>query len=163
MSEFHLAYLNLGSNIQPEANLPKAVELLSEFGEVLQISHVWESEPVGTTGNNYLNVCVKFKTSLEQSDVKGKIIRPIENQLGRKRGEDKFAPRSMDIDIILFDNVSINADVWELAFVVVPLAEIYPEYQNPLTEEQIHETATRLRRKVWLEARRGLLRPYEDF
>ena len=155
MDEFHMAYLNLGSNIQPESNIPKAVESLSVFGEVVQISQVWESEPVGTTGNNYLNVCVKFKTNMAQSDVKAKIIRPIENQLGRQHSHDKFAPRPMDIDIILFDDESINDAVWELAFVVVPLADLYPEYQNPMTGEFITETATRLRREVWLETRRG--------
>jgi len=157
MNEFHLAYLNLGSNIQPETNLPKAVELLSAFGEIVKISQVWESEPVGTTGNNYLNACVKFKTSIPLSDMKEKIIHPIENQLGRQRGADKFTPRSMDIDLILFDDESINDDVWELAFVVVPLADIYPEYQVAKKKETILEIATRLRREVWLEARPKVL------
>ncbi len=157
MNKIHLAYLNLGSNIQPETNLPKAVELLREFGEIVKISQVWESEPVGTTGNNYLNVCVKFKTSMPLSDMKEKIIHPIENQLGRQRGADKFAPRSMDIDMILFDDESINDDTWELAFVVVPLANVYPTYCKTKSGESVLEIATRLRRAVWLEIRRGVL------
>ena len=157
MSELHLAYLNLGSNIQPESNLPRALELLSAFGEIVQISQVWESEPVGTTGANYLNACVKFKTSMAQSDMKEKIVRPIEDQLGRQRGEDKFAPRSMDIDIILFDDEPINNDVWELAFVVVPLADLYPEYRKTKSRETVLEIATRLRQNVWLEMRQGII------
>ena len=157
MSELHLAYLNLGSNIQPESNLPRALELLSAFGEIVQISQVWESEPVGTTGANYLNVCVKFKTSMARSDMKEKIVRPIEDQLGRQRGEDKFAPRSMDIDIILFDDEPINNDVWELAFVVVPLADLYPEYRKTKSRETVLEIATRLRQNVWLEMRQGII------
>ncbi len=157
MNEFHLAYLNLGSNIQPETNLLKAVELLSAFGEIVKISQVWESEPVGTMGNNYLNACVKFKMSMPQADMKKIIIHPIENQLGRQRGADKFAPRSMDIDIILFDDDSVNAAVWDLAFVVVPLADLYPDYRKTKTGESVLEIATRLRREVWLETRQGVL------
>jgi len=153
----HLAYLNLGSNIQPETNLLKAVELLSVFGEIMQRSQAWESEPIGTTGSNYLNMCVQFQTHLEAIALKEEAIHPVENQLGRKRGPDKFAPRSMDIDIILFDDQPINNECWKLAFVVVPLADIYPEFIIPTTGESVLETATRLRREVWLEARRGIL------
>src|SRR5258707_8920278 len=108
MNESHLAYLNLGSNIQPETNLPKAVKLLSEYGEILQVSKVWESEPIGTKGSNYLNACLLFKSSFNQTELKTIVIHPIEVRLGRKRSSDKFAPRPMDIDIVLFDNISTS-------------------------------------------------------
>ena len=157
MNESHLAYLNLGSNIQPETNLPKAVELLLQFGEIQQISNVWESKPVGTTGNNYLNACIKFKTGLQQSELKENAIRPIESQLGRERSKDKFVPRSMDIDIILFDDRCVNAAIWQLAFVVVPLADIYPEYRKTKTGESVRDIAKRLRREVWLKRHPGVL------
>jgi len=157
MREFHLAYLSLGSNIKPEANLPEAMKLLSEYGDVLKVSSVWESEPVGTIGPNYLNICVLFKATCAPGEMKKKIIHPIEARLGRVRGEDKYAARSIDIDIIVFDDKAIGADWHTLAYVVVPLAEIYPEFQNLITKEKIIETATRLRREVWLEARRGVL------
>ena len=157
MDNSHLAYLNLGSNIQPETNLINAVELLSTFGEIIQHSQMWESKPVGTTGSNYLNMCIQFKTELNAMELKDRVIHPIENQLGRKRGPDKFAPRSMDIDIILFDDQPINNGCWKLAFVVVPLADIYPHYLIPITGESVLETATRLRREVWLETRQGII------
>ena len=157
MNESHLAYLNLGSNIQPETNLLRAVELLSTFGEIIRSSQVWESEPVGTTGSNYLNICIEFKTQLDALALKEQAIQPIENQLGRERGPDKFIPRPMDIDIILFDNNPIQDKVWDLAFVVVPLADLYPEYRKTKTGESVLEIATRLRREVWLETRRGIL------
>ena len=157
MHEIHLAYLNLGSNIQPETNLPKAVKLLREHGEVLQISNVWESKPVGTTGSNYLNACVSFKSSYNQIELKTKIVHLIESQLGRKRSGNKFAPRPMDIDIVLFDNVSTDAAFWSLAYVVVPLADIYPDCKNPLTGEPVYQTAIRLHKEVWLETRQGII------
>ena len=153
MNESHLAYLNLGSNIQPETNLLKAVDLLYEHGEVLKVSSAWESKSVGAIGPNYLNACVLFRTDFMQVELKEKIIRPIEASLGRKRSENKYAPRPIDIDIILFDERPYNDKFWKYAFVVVPLAEIYPEYQNPLTGESIIETATRPRQEVWIETR----------
>jgi 2-amino-4-hydroxy-6-hydroxymethyldihydropteridine diphosphokinase len=133
------------------------VKLLSEYGEVIQISNVWESEPVGTEGANYLNACLLFKSTFDQTELKTKVVHPIESQLGRKRSGDKFAPRPMDIDIVIFDNISTSDTFWNLAYVVVPLADIYPNYKNPLTGEAVHETATRLRQEVWLETRQGII------
>jgi 2-amino-4-hydroxy-6-hydroxymethyldihydropteridine diphosphokinase len=153
MSEFHLAYLSLGSNIEPEVNLPKAVRLLSERGEIVKVSGVWESQPVGGGGGNYLNACLCYKTIQTQEQLKAATIHPIETSLGRKRSEDKYAPRTIDIDIILFDNEIVGGHWLAQAFVAVPLAEIYPAYRNPVTRESILETAARLRSEVWMEAR----------
>lgn len=157
MHESHLAYLNLGSNIQPEVNLPRAVKMLSEYGEIQKVSNVWESEAVGTQGPNYLNVCLSIRSSFAQTDLKENVIQRIETQLGRIRTADKFAPRSIDIDIVLFDDQWVSASGWELAYVMVPLAELYPEFRNPQTGETALEKATRLRQEVWLETRRNIL------
>ena len=151
MSELHRVYLNLGSNIQPEMNLPKAVQLLSEYGEVRHVSNAWESKSVGAPGPNYLNACVLFISPTRQAELKGQVIRPIEARLGRERSANKYTPRTIDIDIVLFNDKPANAVFWELAFVIVPLADIYPEYQNPATHENIAEIATRLRQEVWME------------
>jgi 2-amino-4-hydroxy-6-hydroxymethyldihydropteridine diphosphokinase len=153
----HQAYLSLGSNIQPEVNLPKGIDLLLEYGEVHRVSSVWESEAVGSEGPNFLNACVLFITPLLYPEMKEQVIHPIETKLGRKRKSDKYAPRTIDIDIVLFDDQSCNDKFWKQAFVVVPLAEIYPNYQNPLAQESIAETATRLRQKVWMETRPEVL------
>lgn len=151
-SEYHLAYLNLGSNINPEINLVRAVELLHEYGDVLDVSGAWESKSVGAEGPNYLNACVLFKTTMIRVNLKETIIRPIEAKLGRTRSSNKFTPRTIDIDIVLFDDKPHNDKFWKFAFVIVPLAEIRPEYQNPITQENILETASRLRSEVWIEA-----------
>ncbi|HUG34731.1 MAG TPA: 2-amino-4-hydroxy-6-hydroxymethyldihydropteridine diphosphokinase [Anaerolineales bacterium] len=157
MSEVHLAYLSLGSNIEPEVSLPKAVQLLAKHGEILKISSVWESEPVGGLGGNYLNACLSYKTMQTQGQLKATTIHPIETRLGRKRSDDKYAPRTIDIDILLFEDEVIGGHWLAQAFVVVPLAEIHPNFQNPVTRESLQNTATRLRKHVWLETRRGVL------
>jgi 2-amino-4-hydroxy-6-hydroxymethyldihydropteridine diphosphokinase len=157
MSESHQAYLSLGSNIQPEMNLVRALELLRNHGQIEKISNAWESESFGAEGPNYLNACVLFMTALGQAELKEQALHTIERQLGRKRSGDKFAPRTMDIDIVVFDDISCDDKYWKQAFVVVPLAEIHPAYQNPLTRENIMQTAARLRQQVWMETRPEVL------
>lgn len=112
---------------------------------------------MGAPAPNYFNACVLFLSPLNKVDLKAKIIRPIEARLGRERSEDKYIPRTMDIDMILFDDQPLKNSFWNEAFVIVPLAEIYAEYQNPTTGESITETATRLRQEVWTEARPEVL------
>lgn len=153
----HRVYLSLGSNIQPEIHLPRAIELLHDYGEIRRVSSAWESEAVGSDGPNFLNACVLLLTPLSQAELKANIIDPVETKLGRKRSNDKNAPRTIDIDAILFDDRSLNDKFWKQAFVVVPLAEIYPEYPNPLTQEPITNTAEEFRREIWLEVRSHVL------
>jgi 2-amino-4-hydroxy-6-hydroxymethyldihydropteridine diphosphokinase len=157
MTESHLAYLNLGSNIEPEINLVKAVKLLRKYGEVQKVSSAWESRSVGAAGPNYLNACVSFLSPFMPVELKKRIIRPIEAQLGRKRSANKYVPRPIDIDIVLIDDQPYNDKFWKFAFVIIPLAEAYPEYQNPLTKESLFQTATRLRQEVWMETRPEVL------
>lgn len=157
MNELHKVYLNLGSNIKPEINLVQAIKLLSKYGEVHRISRAWESKSVGAAGPNFLNTCALFMSSQTRIELKELVIHPIEAELGRVRSENKFIPRTIDIDIILFDDQPYSDKYWEDAFVIVPLAEIYPEYKNPKTGEFIRETAMRLRQKTWIETRPEVL------
>jgi len=153
----HQVYLSLGSNIQPRLNLPRAIELLNAYGEIRKVSQAWESVAVGSDGPNFLNACVLFATPLSQGGVKEKAVQSIEAALGRERSADKNAPRTIDIDIVLFDEQLCDAKYWNQAFVVVPLAQIHPEYRNPGTQEKIVETAARLRQKTWMETRPEVL------
>jgi len=154
--------LNIGSNIEPEINLVKAIQSLSECGEVREVSNAWESQAVGAPAPNYLNACVLFLSPLNKVDLKEKVVRPIEAKLGRVRSEDKYIPRTIDIDIILFDDQLQKDSFWNDAFVVIPLAEIYPEYQNPITRKSITEISTQLQEKVWMKARPEVLNQFRE-
>lgn len=156
----HQAVLSLGSNILPEVNLPKALKLLQEYGDIRKISNAWESEAVGSPGPNFLNACILYTTSYYYERLKETVLHPIEAKLGRIRTTDKYAPRTIDIDIVIFDDRLCNDKFWKQAFVMVPLAEIYPEYQNRFTQERVVETAARLRQNVWMETRPAVLRQF---
>ncbi|MBI5822614.1 MAG: 2-amino-4-hydroxy-6-hydroxymethyldihydropteridine diphosphokinase [Chloroflexi bacterium] len=151
MSNLHQAYLSLGSNIDAEKNLPKAIELLGEVGKVAAVSSVWESESVGFDGPNFLNACVLFLTPLQPVELKEEIIRPIEAKLGRIRGSEKNAPRTIDIDIVLFDETPLNTEFWEYAFVIIPLAELIPDFVHPVGGEKLSRFAGQA--SVWIEKR----------
>lgn len=153
MNDLHRAYLSLGSNIQPEINLIKAVELLRKHGDVKEVSNVWESKSVGFDGPNFLNACLLFLSGLQPVDLKERIIRPIEEKLGRVRFADKNAPRTIDIDIVLFDEKPLNTDFWDYAYVSVPLAELIPDFIHPNRHENLFRVSEKLQEQIWIVKR----------
>lgn len=155
MSELHRAYLSLGSNIEAKVNLPKAVGLLQGVGEIEAVSSVWESESVGFDGPNFLNACVLFLTPLGPIEFKEQIIRPIEAELGRVRSDEKNAPRTIDIDIVLYDENPLNTDFWEYAFVIVPLAELIPDFPHPASGEALARSVKQV--SVWIKKREDVI------
>ncbi len=157
MNDLHHAYLSLGSNIEPEVHLPKAIQMLKDYGRFKAVSRVWESHAVGTDGPDFLNACVLFLSHLQPNDLKEQIIRPIEAGLGRVRHADKNAPRTIDLDIVLFDETPFNIEFWAYAFVVVPLAELIPNFIHPVRGEKLSRVAKQLQGQVWIVPRNDVL------
>ena len=153
----HHIYLSLGSNIQPEVHLPKAIQMLKEYGEVKAVSSAWESHAVGSDGPNFLNACVLFVSNLQPYDLKEQITRPIEAGLGRVHSADKNAPRTIDLDIVLFDEQPVNVEFWTCAFVLVPLAELIPEFVHPIRGEKLSRVAEQLQGQVWIVSRQDVV------
>lgn len=147
------AYLNLGSNIEPEKNIVQAIKLLREAGEVKAVSSVWESQSVGYDGANFLNMCILFLTNLQPDEFKEIIIRPIENELGRVRAGDKNAPRPIDIDVVLFNETPHHINTWKFAFVIVPLAELIPNFEHPFEKIWLAKFSEQIQNQVWIEKR----------
>jgi len=155
--KLHQVYLSLGSNVEAEVHLPEAMKLLRETGRVKAVSRVWESKSVGFEGTNFLNACIIYLTLLPGSELKEKIIRPIEAKLGRIRSTDKNAPRTIDIDIVLYDEPPLNLEFWEYAFVTVPLAELIPDFEHPTRHEKLIQAAEQLQGQVWIVPRGDVL------
>lgn len=154
MNNLHRAWLNLGSNIEPQLNMPRAIDYLKEYGEIKAISAVWESKSVGYDGPNFLNACVLFLTESQPENLKTQVIHPIEAKLGRVRGGDKNMPRTMDIDVVLFDEKPImKAEYWDSAFVIVPLAELLPDFVHPVRKEKLSSYSRKLQNQVWIVKR----------
>ena len=146
----NLAYLSLGSNIDPERNLPAAVAQLACFGRIRAASRVWQTAPVGLTDQpDFLNAAVLLETHLSALALREQAIAQIEKSLRRKRTMNKNAPRTIDIDIMLFNNGVLSVgkrripdpEVLDRPFVAIPLAEIAPDYVHPETGQTLREIA----------------------
>jgi 2-amino-4-hydroxy-6-hydroxymethyldihydropteridine diphosphokinase len=144
-ARFTPVYLTLGSNIDPEHNLPRAVQILGETHSVLKASSVWETPPVGTTGANFLNAAVLIETQHDAERLKSGILRPIEVRLGRVRTADKNAPRPIDIDIAIFGEQIIDQELWTLPHLAVPLAEIAAGLRQPASQVTLQFIANQFR------------------
>jgi 2-amino-4-hydroxy-6-hydroxymethyldihydropteridine diphosphokinase len=147
---YNLAYLSLGSNIEPERNLRAAVVQLAQFGRVRATSTVWQTAPIGYADQpDFLNAAVLLETQLSAQTLRERAIAQIETTLGRVRTENKNAPRPIDIDIMLFnrDVLTIgqrqipDPEVLERPFVAIPLAEIAPDYVHPQTGRTLRDIA----------------------
>ena len=142
------AYLLLGSNIRPEVNLPQALTLLRAQVPVFAVSTVWETPPVGTEGPSFYNAAVGILTDLPPEALKRRLLRPIEAQLGRVRTGDKFAPRPIDIDLVVYASEVLDPEVWRYAHIAIPLSEILPGLRHPQSGETLARVAARLAQKT---------------
>ena len=92
---------------------------------------------------------------MQPLDLKYKLLREVENELGRERSSDKYAPREIDLDILLYGDSVINEnglvvpdpEIGERAFLAIPLCDLDPELVVPGTGKSIRETALRFPQK----------------
>jgi 2-amino-4-hydroxy-6-hydroxymethyldihydropteridine diphosphokinase len=142
-----MAYLSLGSNLgDRQAQLREAVTRLSALGHVAAVSSFYETEPVEFSEQPwFINCAVALETNLRPLDLMAALL-AIEEEMGRRRVQKK-GPRSIDIDILLFDDVAMKSDeltiphpaIQARRFVLEPLAEIAPQALHPLFHKTVLE------------------------
>lgn len=133
-------FLSLGSNIDPEHWIPKAIEALRQRYGALDISPVYQTPAVGFDGDDFLNLAVALTTQSSLKEIKRE-LNAIEKSCARERGAQRFSARTMDIDILLFDDLvkhdegyDIPRDeILEAAYVLKPLVDLEPELRHPET------------------------------
>jgi 2-amino-4-hydroxy-6-hydroxymethyldihydropteridine diphosphokinase len=129
-------WLSLGSNQARERSLRGAVRMLREAFGPLVVSAVYESDAVGFVGEPFLNLVAGVDTDWPVEAVQQR-LRQIEDAHGRVRGDDKFCPRTLDIDLLTYgDLVRPELDlprdeILRHAFVLRPLAEVAPHERHP--------------------------------
>jgi 2-amino-4-hydroxy-6-hydroxymethyldihydropteridine diphosphokinase len=141
----HKVFLLLGSNMNPQKNIRLAIDKLREHCQVLSTSRVWKTKASGTVGPDFLNQAVVIETSLSKSALKESCLAIIENQLGRKRTSNKYAPRTIDLDIIVFDDEILDDNLWTFNFIALPMAEIYPNLHHPSKNKTLRQIADEIR------------------
>ena len=143
-------YISVGSNVDARKNTINVIaELKARFG-VLTCSKIYESKAVGFDGDDFLNLVVAADTELSVGEL-SQLLKSIEVQYGRKKGQPKFSARTLDLDILTYDDLCGNYDGVELprgeilsyAFVLLPLVDV--------AAEELHVEKKKSYRTLWEE------------
>jgi 2-amino-4-hydroxy-6-hydroxymethyldihydropteridine diphosphokinase len=130
-------WLSLGSNLDRERSLRGAVRALRATLGPLVLSSVYESAAVGFIGEPFLNLVAGAHTGMPPGEIRRRLSE-IEDAYGRVRGPDRFAPRTLDIDLLTYGDAVLpdlrlpRDEILEQAFVLGPLAEVAPDECHPL-------------------------------
>ncbi len=129
------AFIGIGSNIDPAANVRAAIRSLARQTRLVAISTVYLTDALDRPDQPpYYNCVVEIETEAPPGEIKYGLLRNIENELGRKRTQDKFAARTMDLDLIVYGDLVLDADgiklpdpeILERPFLAIPLFELAP-------------------------------------
>lgn len=138
------AYLSLGSNVEPERHLRSAIDALrARFGDVV-LSPAYRTPAVGFDGPDFVNAAAIIDSDLEPQPLND-WLHALEDAHGRDRSGPRFSDRTLDIDIVLFDdlvcsgpgNLRLPRGELRHAFVLRPLAEIAPEIVEPVAGRRL--------------------------
>ena len=138
-------YISLGTNVEREYNVQQGLKSLAIAFDLpfdqLTLSSLFESEAVGFNGNAFFNMVIGIKTlnSVEQVAIK---LRNIEFKYGRTKQVKKFSPRTLDLDLLLYDDLIIDSpaqlprdEIDKNAFVLWPLSEVAPKLIHPVIKQ----------------------------
>ena len=135
----HKIFVGIGSNIDREKNIKSCIEILKDLYDNILISPVYETEAMGFNGPNFYNLVLSFETEENVYDLKNG-LNQIENNHGRHFNETKFSSRTLDIDILYYDDLILSDDkvqiprkeICEYDFVLKPLVDLVPDFIHPI-------------------------------
>jgi 2-amino-4-hydroxy-6-hydroxymethyldihydropteridine diphosphokinase len=147
------AFVSVGSNIEPAANVGAAIRLLAQADKVVAISTVCLTPPIGRPEQPpYYNCVVQIETRRAPADLKNGVLRGIEAQLGRRRTADKFAARPIDLDLIIYGDMTLASEdltlpdpqILERPFLIAGLVELAPDLVLPGAQSPLATIAANL-------------------
>ena len=145
--------MSVGSNINPAANVRKAIRRLALQVQVVGVSTVYCTEPVGRLEQQpYYNCVAEIVTEASPVELKHRVLRGIEADLGRERSEDKYAPRTIDLDLIAYDDLVMETDgltlpdpqILRRPFLAIGLRELAPRWTVQGLNRPMEEVAAAL-------------------
>lgn len=133
-------YLSLGSNLQPQRHLHAALDELRERFGTLTVSPAYRSAAIGFAGADFINLAVGLDTELEPMALND-WLHALEDRHGRRRDVPRFSDRTLDVDIVLYDDrvlrgpghLDIPRKELRHAFVLKPIADIAPQLLHPVS------------------------------
>jgi 2-amino-4-hydroxy-6-hydroxymethyldihydropteridine diphosphokinase len=151
------AFVSVGSNIDPEKNTSRALMALSRDVRIIEVSTVYLTEPVDRPEQPpYYNCVLEIETDLAPLDLKLGVLRRIEAELGRTRGNDAYASRPIDLDLLLYGDLVMTTntltlpdpDIVHRSFLAIPLHELAPELVLPGSRLAVDRVAAAFARKA---------------
>jgi 2-amino-4-hydroxy-6-hydroxymethyldihydropteridine diphosphokinase len=134
------AYVGVGANVEPAANVRRALAMLARRERLVSVSTVYRTAALGRPEQpDYYNCVVALDTETPPLVLQREVLREIEAALGRVRGPDRCAARPIDLDLLAYDDVLLHTEeltlpspeIGERAFVALPLAELAPSLPLP--------------------------------
>lgn len=116
--------IGIGSNIQPEKNISLVIEILKQENNVHAVSEFVKTKPIGITNQpDFTNGAVKLETNL-RIDEFNEYLKKLENRIGRNRKTPKFGPRTIDLDIVIWNDQVVDEDYYSRDFLRKAVAEL---------------------------------------
>lgn len=147
MTKLVQVYLSIGSNIDRENNIRSCMTRLRQDYPDIIFSTIYETPAVGFDGDPFLNLAAGMQTSLSPQDI-DRYLKRIEDEHKRSRSAKKFSSRTLDIDLLLYDQLDLHPEmdvpreeITRYAFVLFPLAEIAADIIHPTLNKRISELA----------------------
>ncbi|MBN2635440.1 MAG: 2-amino-4-hydroxy-6-hydroxymethyldihydropteridine diphosphokinase [Prolixibacteraceae bacterium] len=108
--------IGIGSNIDADKNISETLELLKKSVDVIKLSSLIKTKPVGITDQpDFTNGAVKIQTNLSAAELK-RVLKAIEDIMGRDRTQPKFGPRSIDLDMVVWNGEIVDNDYYTRNF-----------------------------------------------
>lgn len=116
--------IGIGSNINAEENISKMLEILTLHMDVLRVSTMLKTKPIGIEDQpDFTNGAVKIQTRLSKKEL-NRLLKKIEDQLGRDRSAPKFGPRTIDLDIVVWNGEIVDKDYYTRDFLQKSVQEV---------------------------------------
>lgn len=139
-------YLGLGSNRQPEHHIAAGIAALRQAFDGVRVSPVYRSPAVGFDGADFLNSAAAVTTDLGLAELKSWLTE-LEDRHGRDRSQPRFSDRTLDVDILLYDDLVgefhgltlPRGEILKYSHVLKPLADLAPDLHHPLTGRTFRE------------------------
>jgi len=139
-------FLGLGSNLNAKQNLAAGIERLGRDYRLVHESPWYRSPAVGFDGPDFINLVVEIDCSCSLLELRAQ-LKKIEFDFGRPPDAEKFSSRHLDIDILLYNDCVGDfsglqlprADIYEFAFVLRPLLDIFPQGIDPKSKRPLNE------------------------
>jgi len=130
-SKLNEVVIGIGSNINPKINIKKAKELISTKVKILKISSFIETEPLEVKKqNNFINGSILITTDMNKNALKF-WLRSLEDKLGRMRTSNKYGPRTIDLNILVWNGEVVDGDVYKRSFLRSSMKELLPDLKLP--------------------------------